>query len=203
MKRILRIVHVSSIREADKALVNNSVVWIFPDGKHFLITEQTAPDLGSQTVYYHWFQIYVAQNNGEQADIKEVLSNMVRWTPTYKRKLSKVGTRNFCVSFLFIFVPFGWTSIPVTTRLKVLNTWAGINPYSPIPLATLSGLGSAAARLLRLWVRILPAAWGSISCEWCVSLGRGLCEWPITRPEVSYRVWSVWEWSRNFNSAKA
>jgi len=35
------------------------------------------------------------------------------------------------------------------------------------------------------------------SCECCVSLGRGLWDGPITRPEESYRVWCVWVWSTN------
>ena len=40
---------------------------------------------------------------------------------------------------------------------------------------------SAAARLLRLWVRILPGAWMFVVN--IVLLGRGLCDDPITRPE--------------------
>ena len=48
-------------------------------------------------------------------------------------------------------------------------------------------LGSAAARLLRLRVRSPPEAWISFCCEFCVLSGRGLCDGPITRPEVSYR----------------
>ena len=51
--------------------------------------------------------------------------------------------------------------------------------------------GSAPARLLRLWVRILPGAWISVSCECCVLSGRGLCVGMITRPEESCRVWCV------------
>jgi len=47
---------------------------------------------------------------------------------------------------------------------------------------------SAAARLLRLWVRIPPGAWMSVCCECCVS-GRGLYDELITRPEESYRLW--------------
>ena len=47
---------------------------------------------------------------------------------------------------------------------------------------------SAAARLLRLWVRIPPGVW---SCECCVLSGRGLCDELITRPEESYRLWCV------------
>jgi len=47
---------------------------------------------------------------------------------------------------------------------------------------------SAAARLLRLWVRIPPVAWMFVCCECCVLLGRGLCDELITRPEESYRL---------------
>jgi hypothetical protein len=43
---------------------------------------------------------------------------------------------------------------------------------------------SAAARLLRLWVRIPPGAWMSVCCECCVLSGRG-------RPEKPYRLWCV------------
>ena len=48
--------------------------------------------------------------------------------------------------------------------------------------------GSAAARLLRSWVRIPPGAWMSVCCEYCVLSGRGLCDELITRPEDSYRL---------------
>jgi hypothetical protein len=51
--------------------------------------------------------------------------------------------------------------------------------------------GSAAARLLGLWVRIPPRAWMSVSCECCVLLGRGLCDGLVTRSEEFYRVWCV------------
>ena len=50
---------------------------------------------------------------------------------------------------------------------------------------------SAAARLLRLWVRIPPAASMSVCCECCVFSGRDLCDGLITRPGESYRVWCV------------
>ena len=50
---------------------------------------------------------------------------------------------------------------------------------------------SAAARLLRLWVRILPGTWKFVCCECCVLSGRGLCDGLITRPEESYRLWCV------------
>jgi len=50
---------------------------------------------------------------------------------------------------------------------------------------------SAAARLLRLWVRIPPEAWMFICCECCLLSGRGLCDELITLPEESYRLWCV------------
>jgi len=48
---------------------------------------------------------------------------------------------------------------------------------------------SAAARLLRLWVRIPPGAWMSVCCGCCVTSDRGLCDELITRPDESYRLW--------------
>ena len=51
--------------------------------------------------------------------------------------------------------------------------------------------GSAALRLLGLWVRIPAEAWIFICCECCVLSGRGLCDGPITRPGESYRLWCV------------
>ena len=50
---------------------------------------------------------------------------------------------------------------------------------------------SAAARLLRSWVRIPPWAWMFVCSECCVLSGRGLCDELITRPEESYRLWCV------------
>ena len=51
--------------------------------------------------------------------------------------------------------------------------------------------GSAAVRLLGLWVRIPPEAWMSVCCECCVLSGRGLCDGLITRLEESYRLCCV------------
>ena len=47
---------------------------------------------------------------------------------------------------------------------------------------------SAAARLLRSWVRIPPGARMLVYSEFCVLLGRSLCDGLITRPEKSYRL---------------
>ena len=51
--------------------------------------------------------------------------------------------------------------------------------------------GSAAARLLRLWVRVPPGAWIYVSCECSVLSGR--CRWDelITRAEDPYWLWCV------------
>ena len=50
---------------------------------------------------------------------------------------------------------------------------------------------SAAARLLRLWVRTPPGAWMFVCFESCVLPVRGLCYKLITGPEESYRLWCV------------
>ena len=50
---------------------------------------------------------------------------------------------------------------------------------------------SAAARLLRTWVRIPPGAWMFVYCECRVLSGRGLCDELINRPEESYPLWCV------------
>ena len=51
--------------------------------------------------------------------------------------------------------------------------------------------GSEAVRLLGLRVRVQPGAWMSVSCEYYVLSGRGLCVGLVTRPEESYRLWCV------------
>ena len=50
---------------------------------------------------------------------------------------------------------------------------------------------SMSARLLRMWVRIPPRAWMSVSCGCCVMSGRDLCDELIIRLEESYRLWCV------------
>jgi len=50
---------------------------------------------------------------------------------------------------------------------------------------------SAAARLLRLSVRILPGAGMSVCCVCCVLSGVCLNDGPMIRPEESYRLWGV------------
>jgi hypothetical protein len=79
-----------------------------------------------------------------------------------------------------------------------LNTFASICIYThtgvtrrrPQWRRVLRG-GSAVARLLRFWVRIPSGTWMFVCYDWCVLPGRGLCDWLITRPEESYRMWCV------------
>jgi len=69
------------------------------------------------------------------------------------------------------------------------KTGAGPRGRSQWPRGLWSG--SAAARLLRVWVRIPPEAWIFVCCECCVLLDRGLCVGLITRLQESYRLWCV------------
>ena len=50
---------------------------------------------------------------------------------------------------------------------------------------------SAAARQLRVWVRIPPGAWMSVCCKLRAFSARGLFDELLTRPEESYRLWCV------------
>ena len=76
-------------------------------------------------------------------------------------------------------------SISWTENVKPSNV---PNAYQiPVPVAA----RSAAARLLRSWVRIPPGAWMFVCCEYCVLSGRGICDELFTHPEESYRLWCV------------
>ena len=61
----------------------------------------------------------------------------------------------------------------------------------PVPVAARSSRRSAAALLLRLWVRIPPGGMDVLSVVSVLLSGRGLCDELITRPEESYRLWCV------------
>jgi len=68
--------------------------------------------------------------------------------------------------------------MPCRARLSLFE-----HPNMPHADPSARGLrhGSAAARLLRLWILIPPGAWMSVCCERCVL--SGLCDGLITRPE--------------------
>ena len=91
---------------------------------------------------------------------------------------------------------FSWNIILET----ITKFWQIISKFAPVTTGNNKGRSqwprglrrrSAAARLLRLWVRIPPGAWMFDCCECCVLSGRGLCDGLITHPEESYRLWCV------------
>ena len=84
---------------------------------------------------------------------------------------------------LKVLCPVSW---PITTLDCVLLKDNNRAPV-PVPVAA----RSAAARLVRSWVRIPSGAWMFVLCECCVLSGRGLCDELITRPDESYRLWCV------------
>jgi len=59
-------------------------------------------------------------------------------------------------------------------------------------------VGSAAARLMGLWVQIPLGHWCLVSCECWVWSGSILCDGLIAPPEGSRWVWCVWVWSWSF-----
>ena len=98
-----------------------------------------------------------------------------------------LNLRNFCTFFQAIMKLVRRTNFVVNGYIIFL-----IFIYSICRSQWLRGLRrrSAAAPLLRLWVRILPGDM-DVCCECCVLSGRGLCDELITRPEDSYRLWCV------------
>ena len=63
--------------------------------------------------------------------------------------------------------------------------------------------GSAATRLLRLWVRIPREAWMSVCFECCVLSDRVICFGLISRLDEYYRMWCVWVWSWSLDNKEA
>jgi hypothetical protein len=76
----------------------------------------------------------------------------------------------------------------------LLYKYATVRRVTLIAMAARLTCGSAAARLLGLWVWTPPEAWIYVSCECCVLSGRGRCFGLIPRPEEFYRLWCVWVW---------
>jgi hypothetical protein len=80
------------------------------------------------------------------------------------------------------------SQLVLSTRRLYLFVTLGYNERSRFQWQPDLKRGSAAARLLGLRVRIPPGAWMFVFCESCVLSGRGVYDWPIPRPEESYRV---------------
>jgi len=106
------------------------------------------------------------------------------------------STHNTFLSLIFIdnlvlFKP--WILTKNNIMFKGRLSWTQYNYCSRSRRPPGARRTSAAARLLKLWVRIPPGAWMSLCCECCVLPCRGLCDELITRPEESYRLWCVVE----------
>ena len=86
--------------------------------------------------------------------------------------------------YIFRVVPIPYKKTALYSQAEIHFTGKWKNSRSQWP----DGLRrrSAAARLLRSWVRIPPGAWMFVCCECCVLSCRGLCDGVITRPEESY-----------------
>lgn len=74
---------------------------------------------------------------------------------------------------------------------ELTDTFYGLYKLMPIRVFVPTKCGAAAVLSLGLWARIPPGAWLSVSCDFCVFLGRGFSDGPITRPEKSYRMCCV------------
>jgi len=131
----------------------------------------------------------------------------------------------FCVEMYHKYNPLLYKSkfiISLTTvdlfnvilyKLYWLHISCFINPFSSLLLGISQSqrprslrCRSAAARQLRVWVRIPLGARMSVCCDYCVFSGRGLCVGLITRPEESYLLsyvvvcdletsWMRWTWA--------
>jgi len=94
---------------------------------------------------------------------------------------------HFCMNFLIFLIRFSHTKACRSYR-SVRNDTIFFLIYVYNRSQWPRGLRrrSTAARLLGLWVRILPVAWMFVCCECCVLSGRGLCDGLITLPEESH-----------------
>ena len=124
------------------------------------------------------------------------------WTP-YPRASSGTHYAEGGLGLIAGLDSCGESLSPCLRRRGLLFTHIFIYLYRPIFIHSRSrwpcGLrrGSAAACLLRLWVRISTGQWLCIFCEYCESSCRVLCDGLITRPEESYRMRCAWVWSKN------
>ena len=115
--------------------------------------------------------VHSAQERWHEAT--STLRRRLYWSPPYKIQLpGRPGGGNLCTRGLYVRITINFVFV-----------------LFPDPL--LVAARSKAAGLLRLWIRIPPGSWTFVCRECCVLSGRGLCDGLITRPEESYRMWSV------------
>jgi len=136
---------------------------------------------------------------GFNSGFKGLIQRVYDW---YRKcSVALKGKLPFCALLIFAFI----TRINISSETPYLSTWrnhsASCTPTNTSLQMIISGFSScvillvrrsqwsrglrrrsAAARLLRLWVRIPPGAWIFVCCECSVFSGRGLCDELITRP---------------------
>jgi len=95
------------------------------------------------------------------------------------------------INILLLFKP--WILTKNDMMFKCRLSWTQYNYCSRSQRPPGVRRRSAAARLLRLCVRIPPGAWMSLCCECCVLSCRGIYDELITRPEEFYRLCCVIE----------
>ena len=113
-------------------------------------------------------KIYVPKWNDSLSQRNRSIKNIPKKKPSLFNILKTLGSMNLCSFFPEYVIFYCRSQWPRGLRRR-----------------------SAAARLLRSWVRIPPGAWMFVCCECCVLSVRGLCDELITRPEDSYRLWCV------------
>jgi hypothetical protein len=112
----------------------------------------------------------------------------------YVARMKKCDTSCHLLTLVLPFGPLGFISTsPMFLFLRGLSCVCYYQYISRCWFQRLCRLRcrSAAARLLRSWVRIPPGAWMFVCCECCVLSGRGLCDELTTHPEDSSRLWCV------------
>ena len=142
----------------------------------------------------HWYPCFPIQNFGHALVIVLFLiavllgciplhlSHLVICTCVRQPCCSKYMLHTNLVNTDRIILIYVHQPIPVTERSKAwvcsrsLDGIAGLNP---------------------------AGAWTSVSWEYCMLSGRGLCVQLITSPEESYWVWWVWEWSWTLDNEEA
>ena len=170
-----------------------------------MICEAPASNTGSKISYSDWiFSWFSSAHTDKTEIIGQIRSQKLYSIICIKNQYSALHCTYVFWLWYFTYVfrlairpSWGWHFCYTNTA------WSNVPDYSTIlklllPLFRICrsqwprGLRrrSAAARLLRSWVRIPPGAWMFVCCECCVS-GRGLCDELITRPEESYRLWCV------------
>jgi len=148
--------------------------------------------LFSYTLCVYWLQLkFSSQCNWYPAEVRPWYSTSML---TFSGKpWLRLWTSEFTVWICTVYYENSFSGYFLLGLYPSSGVLESVKLIKPLPVAARSRRGSAAARLLGLWVRIPPLAWMSISTA-CLLSGIGLCDELIPRPEVSYRLLCVCVW---------